>query len=94
MLTASELERELSLLVGMIRNFAPAHASRPERFHEEKSELVAFAQSIRDRAAGRAPNERSFTAPTTDTGVTAIRRGGREIRVERTQKAHFVPRGT
>lgn len=91
MITASELERDLGQLVGMIRSFAPAHASCPERFHEQKSELVAFAQSLRDRAAGRAPpSERSFSSPTVDTGLTRIRRpGGRAIAVER--KAVTVP---
>src|SRR5947209_5430721 len=76
-ITASELERELGVLLGMIRNFAPAHASNPERFHEEKSELAAFVQKLRDRQAGRAPSsERSFTTPARDTGLSGIRRGG------------------
>lgn len=90
MITASELERELSTLHGMIRNFAPAHASNPERFHEEKSELVAFVQKLRDRQAGRAPaSERSFTTPASDTGIKSVRMGQRSVPVHRKTAPRF-----
>ncbi len=83
MITASELERELVKLVGMIRRLSPPLNQRPELFLEQKDELAAFAEGLRDRACGSAPIERAIRAPQVDTGLRAVRQHGRVIPVER-----------
>jgi hypothetical protein len=83
-LSVSEIEHGLATLVGMIRQMSPPLSNRPHLFLEQKDEAADFAERLRDRVVGRAPRtERSFTTPTRDTGVTAVRNGGRAIPVER-----------
>lgn len=83
MLTASELERELAAVVGMIRKLSPPLSHKPHLFLEQKDELAHYVERLRDAHAGRAPSERFFTTPARDTGLTRVRHSGREIRVER-----------
>jgi hypothetical protein len=86
MLAASELEAELNVLAHMVDRLAPTHASDPERWHREKSELRAKLRTLIEACGFRfapPPSPRSFTAPAFDSGCAAIRHNGKTIPVER-----------
>lgn len=93
MITASELERELANLGHLARRLMPPLNQRPHLFHESKSELIGATQRLLDRVRGVAPPDRSFRARQVDTGLAAVRSGGRAIPIERRTPSagSFVP---
>lgn len=84
MLSHSELQRELSALLNKVDRLAPTHASDPERWHNEKSELRRSVTSLIEKTGGCVPRSpTSFCAPVSDDGMEHIRFGGRSIPVQR-----------
>lgn len=83
MITASELERELQMLLGMIHRLAP-NSARPAHFYEQKEALAGFTAKLLDRCGLSIPRSpRAFCARQVDTGFSRIRVKGREIPIER-----------
>lgn len=83
-MTACEIETELVAIVGMIRRLSPPLSQRPELFLEQKDELARHVERLRDRAFGTRPaSQRSFSTPTSDTGIRWVRHGTRQIPIER-----------
>lgn len=83
MLTASELERELHLLLSLIHRLSP-NDHRPEIFHEQKEALAGFTAKLLERCGFSVPRSpRAFCASHVDLGFRRIRINGREIPIER-----------
>lgn len=84
-LTASELEAELNAIAGQVDRLAPTHASDPERWHNQKSELRAKVRKLIEACGFRVQpsSPRAFTSPAADSGIAAIRHNGRTIPIER-----------
>lgn len=84
MIAASDLERELNAIAHMIDFLAPTHASDPERWHAEKSELRARVRKLLEACGFRLrPVALARSALASDSGVRLVRSGGRDIPVER-----------
>ena len=83
MITASELERELQMLLSLIHRLAP-NDYRPEHFHDQKEALAGFTAKLLVRCGFSVPRSpRAFCAQQVDIGLARVRVNGREIRVER-----------
>jgi len=84
-LSASELETRLNAIARLVDRLAPTHASNPERWHNEKSEIRAELRKLLEDCGFRiAPaSPCSFTSAAFDSGCAAIRHNGKSIPIER-----------
>ena len=82
-LSASELEARLNAIARLVDRLAPTHASNPERWHNEKSEIRAELRRLLEDCGFRIASPCAFTSPAFDSGCAAIRHNGKSIPIER-----------
>lgn len=84
MITASELERELQQLLGLVHRLSPPLNNRPGLFLEQKDELAGFVASLITKTGGTVPKSpRAFCTGQVDAGHAAVRHNGRSIPIVR-----------